>query len=293
MSHSTKNRLKVYFCFLLLAAAMVSCKLTPTPKKGDPLVNNFLFHTEQNRVTNWAEPDFEYEDVTLITEDNVKIHAWYLPAPEQNNKPKTVVLFSHGNAGNVRGWSSLAGEEMRKRFNVSVLVYDYRGYGKSEGWPSVPGILKDGRAARDWLCQRESIKPNEIVYCGRSLGGAVAVNLAAETGAKGLILESTFTSLPAIAKKFAPLAPTSLIRYDLDSLESIKKYTGPLLHCHGDADATVPYTQGVELFDACPSKSKTFVRMVGLDHNDTLTEDYRERQRQFFEEIGEPSTKNE
>ena len=275
-----RGRRMAYIVVLLLVALIISCQLCPSQDKGDPLVNGFLFYPMPYNPRTWTEPDFKYENVTLTTSDDVKINAWYLPA----EKPKAWVLFSHGNAGNLSGWG-YAAEEMRSRFGVSVLIYDYRGYGKSEGNPSVPGILNDGRAARDWLCARESLKPSELVYCGRSLGGAVAVDLAAETGAKGLILESTFTSIPDMAKKMVPLAPRSVIRYKLDSLGSIKKYNGLLLHCHGDADTVIPFQHGVELFKACPSERKKFVRMEGLDHNDQLPESYREQQQRLFDII--------
>ena len=277
---SKRARRVVSIAVLLLVVLIISCRLSPTSQQGDPLVNGFLFFPAPYNAKDWMEPDFKYEDVTLTTSDDVKINAWYLAAEE----PKAWVVFSHGNAGNLSTWGHAA-EEMRSRFGVSVLIYDYRGYGKSEGKPSVPGILKDGRAARDWLCARESLKPEDLVYCGRSLGGAVAVDLAAETGAEGLILESTFTSIPDMAKKMVPLAPASIIRYRLNSLGSIKNYNGLLLHCHGDADTVIPFQQGVELFKACPSERKKFVRMEDLDHNDRLPESYREQQKRFFDVI--------
>ena len=283
MKHSQpgmRRRSMIYIAILLLVVLIISCRLVPTNQQGDPLVNSFLFFPTPFNAKDWTEPDFKYEDVTLTTSDDVKINAWYLAA----DKPKAWVVFSHGNAGNLNGWG-YAAEEMRSQFGVSVLIYDYRGYGKSDGKPSVPGILKDGRAARDWLCSRESLKPDELVYCGRSLGGAVAVDLTAETGAKGLILESTFTSIPAMAKAKLPLTPASIISFKLDSLGCIKKYHGPLLHCHGDADTVIPFQQGVDLFNACPSERKVFIRLEGLDHNDRLPESYREQQQRFFEVI--------
>ena len=100
-----------------------------------------------------------------------------------------------------------------------------------------------------------------------------------------MILESTFTSIPDMAKKMVPLAPVSVIRYKLDSLGSIKKYNGLLLHCHGDADSVIPFAQGIALFQACPSKRKKFVRMEGHDHNDPLPESSREQQQRFFDFI--------
>ena len=148
-----KGRRMAYIVVLLLVALIISCQLSPSHDKGDPLVNGFLFYPMPYNPRTWTEPDFKYENVTLTTSDDVKINAWYLPTEE----PKAWVLFSHGNAGNLSGWG-YAAEEMRSRFGVSVLIYDYRGYGKSEGTPSVPGILNDGRAARDWLCARESLQ---------------------------------------------------------------------------------------------------------------------------------------
>ncbi|MCL2118496.1 MAG: alpha/beta hydrolase [Planctomycetaceae bacterium] len=277
---SHQGRRMIYIAVFLFVVMIISCRLAPSQNKGDPLVNVILFHPTTYHPQTWKEPDFQYEDVTLTTSDGVRINAWYLSAKQ----PKAWVVFSHGNAGNLSGWG-YAAEEMRSRFGVSVLIYDYRGYGKSEGVPSVPGILRDGRAALDWLCKRESLKPDGLVYCGRSLGGAVAVDLAAETGAKGLILESTFTSIPDMAKEKLPIAPRSIVRYKLDSLAGIRNYNGLLLHCHGDADSVIPFQQGVELFKACPGERKKFVRMEGLDHNDTLPEYYREQQQRFFDII--------
>ena len=109
--------------------------------------------------------------------------------------PRAVVLYAHGNAGNVAGWAWVL-RLFRDRLGCSVLVFDYRGYGRSEGAPDEAGILVDARAARRWLAQRTGVAESEIVLVGTSLGGAVAVDLAAADGARGLVLESTFTSLP-------------------------------------------------------------------------------------------------
>jgi len=246
--------------------------------RGDPLVNRFLFHPTVYRPEIWEEPDFAYENVWITTSDGVKINAWYLPA----ENPQGVVLFSHGNAGNLSDWG-YAAEDIRKRFNVSVLIYDYRGYGKSEGKPSVPGILVDARAARDWLCKKTGLKPEELIYQGRSLGGAVAIDLAAETGAKGLVVESSFTSIPAMAKERVPFLPVGgLIKHKLDSLSAIKNYTGPYLQSHGDADSVIPYQQGVALFDACPSRNKEFVLLEKHDHNDRLPDNYYKALGEFY-----------
>ncbi|MDR1958565.1 MAG: alpha/beta hydrolase, partial [Planctomycetaceae bacterium] len=110
---------------------------------------------------------------------------------------------------------------------------------------------------------------------GRSLGGAVAVDLAAETGAKGLIVESSFASIPAMAKKMVPFMPHDrFIENKLDSLSRMKTYHDPLLMCHGDIDTVIPFEQGKAVFDACPGHHKTFLRLCGHNHNDPLPDDY-------------------
>src|SRR5439155_9610288 len=109
-------------------------------------------------------------------------------------------------------------------------VFDYRGYGKSEGVPTEEGLLRDAQAARRWLAQRTGVRESQMVLMGRSLGGAVAVHLAAEGGARGLILESTFSSLPDVAAEHLPwLLPYWMMTQRFDSAEKIKRYQGPLL----------------------------------------------------------------
>jgi len=269
--------------FIILAVLVfICCSSRADEENGDPLVNMFLFHPTPYQADQWQEPNFKYREVWLTTSDKVKINAWYLEA----EKPVAFVLFSHGNAGNLSDWG-YAAEQLRTRFHVSVLIYDYRGFGKSEGKPSVPGILKDAQAARDWLCKENSLKPKDLIYQGRSLGGAVAVQLAAENGGKGLVVESSFSSLPAIAKEKLPFVPANaIIRYKLDSTEAIKKYNGPYLQCHGTADSVIPYQQGTDLFKVSPGKDKKFVKLERHDHNDPLPENYLKELGTFYNRIG-------
>jgi fermentation-respiration switch protein FrsA (DUF1100 family) len=144
----------------------------------------------------------------------------------------------------------------RDRLNASVLVFDYRGYGKSEGTPSEAGLLADARAARRWLAARTGVAERDIVVVGKSLGGGVAVDLAAKDGARALILESTFPSLPEVAAHHVPWLPTHwLMNTRLNSVAQIGNYHGPLLQSHGDADRTIPYEMGRKLFDAANEAS--------------------------------------
>src|SRR5262249_37001273 len=125
-------------------------------------------------------------------------------------QPKGHALLLHGNAGNV----TLLAETLRtlnQRHKLAVLALDYRGFGKSEGMPSEQGLYQDARAARRWLAEQEQIAESDVILMGASLGGAVAVELAAHDGARGLVLANTFTSLPAAAQAHLPLLPMNLI----------------------------------------------------------------------------------
>src|SRR5438132_914061 len=140
----------------------------------------------------WQPTTVLVQDAHFTATDGTKLHGWYVQHPQ----PKGHALLLHGNAGNV----TLLAETLRtlnRRHNLAVLALDYRGFGKSEGTPSEQGLYQDARAARRWLAQKEQIAEADVILMGVSLGGAVAVDLAAHDGARGLVLASTFTSQPA------------------------------------------------------------------------------------------------
>jgi fermentation-respiration switch protein FrsA (DUF1100 family) len=124
-----------------------------------------------------------FEDAEFRSADGTELHGWFADHPDA----VAVALFCHGNAGNIasRGNSLMI---LNQRHRLAVMTFDYRGYGKSEGAPTEKGILADARAARKWLAKRKGVPEHEIVLLGRSLGGAVAVDLAAQDGARGLVL---------------------------------------------------------------------------------------------------------
>lgn len=255
---------------------------------GQTLVERILFAAAaSSRSRTDGEDAPAHESVTLTTSDGVLINAWYFGNPHARN----VILYNHGNGGNVYHWSARAADLCR-RFPVSVLMYDYRGYGKSGGSPTIAGIRMDARAARDWLCQRTGRKPNELVYYGRSLGGGVAVDLAAETGAQGLVVESSFSSIRDMVRQLTPWLPVSthwLVRTDLDSLENIQRYDGPLLQSHGDADSLIPLEQASRLFEAAKDP-KQFVIIPNGNHNSPQTEAFFEALGTFLEKIAADQT---
>jgi fermentation-respiration switch protein FrsA (DUF1100 family) len=224
--------------------------------------NSLIFFPSVYPDGYWNPPGLAFEDAWFRAADTTKLHGWYVP----HDRPRAVVLFAHGNAGNLsHRWDLL---ESLQELGVAAMIFDYRGYGRSEGSPSETGVLDDARAARHWLAQRAGIDESEIVLMGESLGGAVMVDLAAKDGARALVLESTFTSLPDVAAYHYPWLPVRLfMRARLDAAAKIGNYRGPLLQFHGDADTIIPCEIGRRLFQAA-REPKEFVTLVGHDHND-------------------------
>lgn len=240
------------------------------------LENSLIFYPSPYPQGDWRPAGLHFEDISFTAADGTRLHGWYVP----HEDARGVVLFCHGNAGNITHR-----DEILRRLHaiaaVSVFIFDYRGYGRSEGKPSEKGVLADARAAQAWLAAHAGIAENRVILMGESLGGAVAVDMAAHAGARGLILESTFSSLAEVAAYHFPWLPVrSLLHTQLNSVGEIKKYHGPLLQSHGDRDTIVPYQLGRRLFDAA-NEPKQFVTFPGGDHNDIRGRDYYERIGQF------------
>lgn len=207
-----------------------------------------------------AEWGLVYEDVFLDTEDGVRLHGWYIP----RHGSKQALLFFHGNAGNIshRG----ASVEIFHRLGLNVFIFDYRGYGKSEGKPDEKGLYKDARAAWRYLSKERGFGQEEIILFGRSLGGAVAAKLAAEIQPGGLILESTFSSAKDVANAVFPvLSRLIFLRYDFDTAAHVRRVACPVLVLHSPDDEIIPFRLGEKVFQAA-NEPKSFVKMRG-DHN--------------------------
>ena len=212
---------------------------------------------------NWRPQGFEYEDVTFTAADGTKLHGWFLPRPNS----KRAVLYCHGNGEDVALVGDVAAH-FGTTLDTSVFVFDYRGYGHSEGRPNETGCVADGCAAQKWLASRAGIQPNEVVLIGRSLGGAVAVAAAAENGANALVLECAFPSMPDLAARLYPWLPVRwVMKNRYDNLSRIGQYNGPLFQSHGTADTLAPIDLARKLFDAAPTSEKFWVEFDGLEHN--------------------------
>lgn len=264
--------MKLASCCLIFVvfASSSGCAVIPGAK-APGWERRSLFHPNKYPAGEWVQTEVFVEDATFAAADGTRLHAWYAGHEE----PRGHALLLHGNGGNV----TLLAPTIRilnRRHNLAVLALDYRGYGKSAGTPTEQGILMDARAGRKWLANKCKIAESDVILLGQSLGGGVAVDLAAKDGARGLVLAGTFTSIPDVAQHHVPYLPVKwLLATKMNSLGKIKSYRGPLLMSHGDADEVVPYKQGVALFDACPSESKRFITNPGGKHNDPQPDEYR------------------
>ena len=223
----------------------------------------FVFYPAPYPQGNWQPAKLDFEDAHFQSADGTRLHGWFVPCEH----PRAVILLAHGNAGNVTHRADLL-RELHDRLHTSVFCFDYRGYGKSDGTPDEPGVLADARAARKWLATSAGIPECEIVLMGESLGGGVAVDLAAADGARGLILKSTFSSIRDVAAADFPYSPVRpLVQIHFDSAAKIPNYHGPLLQFHGDNDHVIPLASARRLY-AAANEPKHFVLIHGGDHND-------------------------
>jgi len=206
---------------------------------------------------NWG---LKYEDVFLRTADNIQLHGWYIPHPNA----KLTLLFFHGNAGNIthRGDSI----KIFHRLGFNVFIPDYRGYGRSEGKPSEIGVYEDAHSAWHYLLSARGQQRENIIIFGRSLGGAVATNLAMDVQPGALILESVFSSARDMAKSSLPgLSHVIFLRFKFDLISMIKQVHCPLLVMHSLDDEIIPYKLGKKVFLAANSP-KILMQLQG-SHN--------------------------
>jgi len=198
-----------------------------------------------------------YQNVSFVTEDNVQLHGWYIPHPQE----KAVALFCHGNAGNIS--HRLQSIQTMHELGLSVFIFDYRGYGQSEGKISESGTYQDAQAAWKYLTHIRHYQAEEILVWGRSLGAAIAANLAATQQAKAVIIESSFTSVPDLAAQLYPLLPVRWIsRYQYDVMKSVKNIHRPILIVHSREDEIIPFKHGKQLFEAA-NEPKMFLEISG------------------------------
>jgi len=203
----------------------------------------------------------DYEDVTLTTADNVKLHGWWVPS----RNARGTILLMHGNAGNIS--HRLGYLTMFNRLGYSVLLFDYRGYGKSGGHPDEEGTYRDAEAAWLHLAATRNVAPRDIVMVAESLGGGVATWLALKYPPRALVLASTFRSVPDLGAQIYPWLPVRLLaRITYDNLARIARVDAPVLIAHSRDDDVIPFAHGEALFAAAREPKQMLVLAGG--HND-------------------------
>ena len=219
-----------------------------------------IFFPDRQLHATPADWGLEYEDVSFAAEDGVQLHGWYLP----RRGATRVLLFFHGNAGNISHRAdSIA---IFHRLGLNVFIFDYRGYGRSEGRPDERGLYRDASAAWRYLTASRGFDSDKVVLFGRSLGGAVAANLAADVQAGGLILESTLSSASDFARSVFPvLSRLVRLRYDFDTVAGVQAASCPVLVLHSREDEIMPFQLGEKVYLAA-REPKVFVEISG-DHN--------------------------
>jgi fermentation-respiration switch protein FrsA (DUF1100 family) len=263
---ATRPFVIAYVIVVLIAIAMERSLIYPAPRadRGD-----------------WNAADPVHEDVWFTSADGTRLFGWFLPNPQTQR----AVLYCHGNGENVALDGDLCAL-LKDRLHASVFVFDYPGYGRSEGQPGEASCIASAEAARDWLAKRLGIQSNEIILLGHSLGGGVAAALAADGGARALVLENTFSTMVDVAAESYWWLPCRLVmRNRYDSISRIQKYDGPLFQSHGNNDLLIPIQFGRKLFSASPSKVKRFLEAAGRGHDDGPADNYYQQLAAFLDEV--------
>ena len=216
-----------------------SAKASKKLRRSQTVDEMILFQPVKYPRGGFDRLEIEGQRVKFQSEDGTQLDGRFFRVPQ----PQATVLFFHGNGGNLASRTTRM-DQLSKNHQVNVFLMDYRGYGRSEGKPTVDGVLADGRAALRKAAELSNIRTNEVIVMGRSLGGAVAVDVATEFQTKGLIVESSFSSFRELAKHHAGFLHGIVPKTRLNSAEKIKDYRGNLLMSHGTSDGVVPFRFG-------------------------------------------------
>jgi fermentation-respiration switch protein FrsA (DUF1100 family) len=244
----------------------------------------FIYFPSKHPKGNWQPETYglNAEDCFFSTSGGLKLHGWLFRV----GKPKATLLWCHGNAGNIT--HRLDNISKLLPLGINIFIFDYRGYGKSEGSPSEKGIYNDAIAAYDYLTHEQGVNSSSIIIFGRSLGAIVATHLAANRLCRGLIVESGFSSSRDMAKELFPFLPLHFfLRSKFDAMSMISRIHIPLLFIHGTNDNTVPINLGRKLFERA-NEPKSFYEILGADHNDTYIvggDVYFKRLNEFIDQV--------
>jgi len=221
----------------------------------------FLYNPVREVPFTPDELDMDFENVVFKSGDGLLLSGWYIPT--QN--AEFTVLFCHGNGGNM--FHRLDSINIFYKLGLNCFIFDYRGYGNSQGKPSEEGTYLDVMAAYKWLTEEKKMSPADIIIFGRSLGGSIAAQLAGKVEVRSLIIESAFTSYVDIGRKFYPYMPVRWFAgFSYKTIDYIKDVLCPVMIIHSRNDEVVPFEFGLELYEAA-NEPKEFVEIFG-SHND-------------------------
>lgn len=247
--------------------------------------NQFIYFPTKYPVGDWNPAYLDIENAFFETEDGETLHGWYCKACPSSaiapaERSRHVVLYCHGNAGNISDRAP-ALAVWGRALGLDVFIFDYRGYGRSTGRPEETGLYRDSRAAYRWLTETKGVAPDRVVIRGGSLGGAVATELGVAVESAALIIENTFTSMPDVAKNIYPWLPAHhLMQTRFSNRDRISRYRRPVLVICGTHDTLVPCEQSRELYSLA-NEPKRLLEIEGAGHNDTI----EVAGRRYFEEV--------
>lgn len=221
----------------------------------------FLYRPERDVCDTPAELKLDFEDVVFKSADGVVLRGWYVPA----NDTKLTLLFCHGNAGNIA--HRLDSINIFHNLGLNCFIFDYRGYGNSQGKPDEEGTYADVLAAYMWLIEEKVIPTENIIIFGRSLGGSIAAYLATKVKAGGLVIESAFSSFVDIAKEYYSYMPVRwCAKFGYNTIDYVRDVRCPVMFIYSGNDEIVPFKFGLKLYEAA-NEPKEFIEIFG-SHND-------------------------
>jgi uncharacterized protein len=225
-----------------------------------------VFFPKRRLNMNPSELGLNWEDAYFKTGDSVKINGWFLKNPQA----LSTVIFAHGNAGN------MSDRMLRIKFfydlGLNVLIFDYRGYGNSEGKPSEAGMYLDAQGAYDYLAARGDVNMKNIILYGASIGGVAVIDLAVHRPAALLVVESSFTNATDMAHVHYPFVPGFVLSLKFNSFDKVKTLALPKLFIHSPEDEVVPYWIGQKLFESA-AEPKEFLKIKGGHNDGSITVD--------------------
>ena len=227
--------------------------------------SHYVYYPERTLSADPGTIGLQFKSVYFETADGVKLSGWFIPSDHTSG----VVLFCHGNAGNIS--HRLKSIQVFHRLGLDVFIFDYRGYGRSEGKPTEQGTYQDAEAAWRYLTEERQVNANEVIVFGRSLGGAVASWLAQGHTPGVLILESTFTSLGDVAATLYPYLPAKLLlRFEYHTAEYLSRADCPVLIVHSRDDEIMPFSHGLKLYQVSKGP-KEFLEITGTHNEGFIT----------------------